>query len=95
MNGGVSRINAGLRIKAAHKAFGTGGDPASVKATARSAKARSFFQRTNSETKMQTTNKQVIAYLRRIGSNGGKSKSPAKKAACRANGKKEKTRRPS
>ena len=44
---------------------------------------------------MQTTNKQVLAYLRRIGSNGGKSKSEAKKAACRANGKKEKTRRPS
>lgn len=66
-----------------------------VKATARPAKARSFFQRTNSETKMQTTNKQVLAYLRRIGSNGGKKTSEAKKAACRANGKKKKTRRTS
>ena len=44
---------------------------------------------------MQTTNKQVLAYLRLIGANGGKKTSDAKKAACRANGKKEKTRRPS
>lgn len=32
------------------------------------------------------TNKTVLAYLRRIGANGGKKTSEAKKAACRANG---------
>jgi len=43
---------------------------------------------------MQTTNKQVLAYLRRIGRTGGKKTSDAKRAACRANGRKEKRKKP-
>jgi hypothetical protein len=39
---------------------------------------------------MQTTNKTVLAYLRKIGRTGGQSKSDAKRAACRANGRKKK-----
>ena len=43
---------------------------------------------------MQTTNKTVLAYLRKIGRTGGKKTSDAKKAACRANGKKKKRAKP-
>jgi hypothetical protein len=43
---------------------------------------------------MQTTNKQVIAYLRQIGRAGGSKTSDAKRAACRANGRKKKRQKP-
>jgi hypothetical protein len=43
--------------------------------------------------KMQTTNKQVIAYLRKIGRTGGQKTSNAKRAACRANGRKKKRKK--
>jgi hypothetical protein len=42
---------------------------------------------------MQTTNKTVLAYLRQIGRTGGQKTSDAKRAACRANGRKEKRKK--